>query len=217
MRSILRFETPPDKIFTAILEESIKLMIDRIKEIKSAKEDAKNELEYLLPSAGKVYGPATALKTLKRILACHKRPGLYRLNDYHYLLLYDTLQYFCEIHNDMVKEARSMFEKKRMSRVGAFCIERINFDDLIDIYFYDTDFLMDGDTLMTLGLERRKELGLNDETFGISQGLAPHPDELKINVQNNEKPLLIIKSRFWGPGSSVYPDLKINKEYEQPY
>jgi len=209
---MLRFQTPPDRIFTAILGKSMNLMIDQIKEIKSVKEDAGNELEYILPSAGKVFGPATAIKTLKRMLACHKRPGLYRLNDYHYLLLYDTLQHFCEIHNDMVKDARSISEKKRMSRVGAFYIERIDFDDLIDIYFYDIDFLMDGDTLMGLGLERREELGLNDETFGISQGLSPHPEELKIKVQNNERPVLIIQSRFWGPGSRVYPDLKVREE-----
>jgi hypothetical protein len=204
---MLRFETPPDKIFTAILEESMSLMIDRIREIKAAKEDAGNELEDLMPTAGKVFGPATALKTLKRMLACHKRPGLYRLNDYHYLLLYDTLQYFCEIHNDMVKVACSMSEKQRTSRVGAFYIERINFDDLIGIYFYDTDFLMEGDTVMGLGLERRKALGLHDETFGISQGMAPHPEELKLKMQDNEKPVLIIQSRYWGPSSRVYPDL----------
>lgn len=170
---MLRFETPPDRIFMAILEESISLMIDLIREIKAVKDLPGNELEYLLPTAGKVFGPLTAIKTLKRILACNKRPGLYRLNDYHYLLLYDTLQYFCEIHNDMVKEAHSGFEKQRMSKVGAFYIERIDFDALIDIYFYDIDFLMDGDTMIGLGLERRKELGLNDETFGISQGMAP--------------------------------------------
>ncbi len=214
---MLRFETPPDKIFMAIVEASIRLMIDQIKEIKSAKEDANNELEDLLPSAGKVFDPATALKTLKRILACHKRPGLYHLNDYHYLLLYDTLLYFCEIHNDMVKDTHSKFEKQRTSRVGAFHIERIDFDALIDIYSYDTDFLMDGDTLLGLGLESRKEMGLNEETFGISQGLAPHPDELKIKVQDDEKPVLVIQSGFWGPSSRVYPDLKLNKEYEQPY
>lgn len=209
---MLRFETPPDRIFMAILEESISLMIDLIREIKAVKDLPGNELEFLLPTAGKVFGPLTAIKTRKRILACNKRPGLYRLNDYHYLLLYDTLQYFCEIHNDMVKEAHSGFEKQRMSKVGAFYIERIDFDALIDIYFYDIDFLMDGDTMIGLGLERRKELGLNDETFGISQGMAPHPDELKIKRQDDEKPVLIIQSRYWGPGSRVYPDLNSREE-----
>ena len=214
---MLRFETPPDKIFMAILEAGILFMIDQIKGINRAKEDPENKLKDLLPSAGKVFGSDTALATLRRMLACHKRPGLYHLNDYHYLLLYDTLQYFCEVHNDMVREARSTFEKRRLSRVGAFHIERIDFDGLVDIYFYDTDFLMEGETLMALGLERRKELGLNDEAFGISQDLAPHPDELKLKMQDDQNPVLIIESGYWGPGSRVYPDMEINKEVEPPY
>ncbi len=211
---MLGFQTPPDKIFMAILNDSINLMIDQIKAIKFSRqsEDAeRREFESLLPVAGGVFKCKTALDTLKRILTCHKRPGLYRLNDYHYLLLYDTLQHFCEIHNDMVKEASGMHEKRRMSKVGAFYIERINFDDLIGIYFYDTDFLMDADIMIKLGIEKRKQMGLHDEIFGISQGLAPHPEELKIRVQNNEKPILRIQSRFWSPASRVYPDMELSE------
>ncbi len=41
--------------------------------------------------------------------------------------------------------------------------------------------------------------------------LSPHPEELKIKVQNNEKPVLIIQSGFWGSSSRVYPDLNLNE------
>jgi hypothetical protein len=194
----------------AILEECIELMIDQITETKSGGRDKEEEIyefESLLPVAGKVFNSETALKTLRRMLICHKRPGLYHLNDYHYLLLYDTLLNFCEIHNDMVKEASGKDEKKKVSKVGAFYIEKIDFDYLIDIYFYDTDFLFDADTVMELGLEKRKDLGIDDEIFSISQGLAPHPEELKIKVHKSEKPVLRIHSRFWSPSSGVYPDL----------
>lgn len=211
---MLRFQTPPDKIFMAILEDSIMLMIDQIKAIRLSGEDKdaeRCEFESLLPFAGRVFNHETALNILKRMITCHKRPGLYHLNDYHYLILYDTLQHFCEIHNDMVKEASVKHEKKRLSKVGAFYIERINFDDLIDIYFYDTDFLMDADTMMNLGAEKRRDLGIGDETFGISQGLSPHPEELKIKLQNNEKPILIIPSKFWSPASRVYPDMDLSE------
>ncbi len=126
-------------------------------------------------------------------------------------MLYDTLQYFCDIHNDMVEDAFGTHEKKKLSKIGSFYIEKINFDDLIDIYFYDTDFLIDADIMMNLGFEKRKEMGIHDETFGISQGLAPHPEELKIKVQKEEKPILRIQSRFWGPYSRVYPDLELSE------
>jgi hypothetical protein len=191
------------------------LMIDQVREVKMRgrdTEELKYEFEGLLPAASRVFNFETTLKTLKRILMCHKRPGLYRLNDYHYLLLYDTLEYFCHIHNDMVKESKGADEKKKMSKVGAFYIEKISFDDLIGVYFYDIDFLMDADTMIELGIERRKDLGIHDENFGISQGMAPHPEELKIRVQKNEKPSLRIQSRLWGPTSSVYPDLGLAEE-----
>ncbi|GBD97877.1 MAG TPA: hypothetical protein ENG83_00015 [Nitrospirae bacterium] len=212
---MLRFQTPPDKIFTAILEISINLIIDRIKEIKSAgqdKEEEENEFKSLLPFAGKVFNCETALKTLRRMLVCHRRPGLYSLNDYHYLMLYDILQYFCEIHNDMVRTAPNAREKKRASKAGAFYIEKINFADLIGIYFYDIDFLLDADTMINLGIEKRKELGIQDETFGISQGLSPHPEELRIRAHKNEKPILIMRSRYWSPDSMVYPDMEVAEE-----
>lgn len=161
-----------------------------------------------MANAGRVFNPETALKTLKRMLHCHKGPGLYNLNDYHYLLLYDSLEYFCNIHNDMVRTAPNAREKKKASRIAGVHIERIDFDDLIGIYFFDIDFLMDEDVVMNLRLEQRKGMGIHNEAFAISQGLAPHPEELKIREEKDEKPVLSIQSRFWGPSSRVYPDLE---------
>ncbi len=51
---MLRFQNPPDRIFSAMLEKSIELMIDQIKELKSSRPDkgeTGNELEYLMPFA----------------------------------------------------------------------------------------------------------------------------------------------------------------------
>jgi hypothetical protein len=208
---MLKFQTPPDKIFMAILTGSMEIMIDQIRELQAVhrkKEIGAGALESLMAHATRVFVPETALKTLKNMLHCHAGPGLYRLNDYHYLLLYDTLEYFCDIHNDMVLTAPNAREKKKASRIAGVHIERIDFDDLIDIYFFDTDFLIDEDVVMNLGLERRKGLGIHDETFGISQGLTPHPEELKIREEKDEKPVLNIQTRYWGPFSRVYPDLE---------
>jgi len=212
---MLRFQTSPDKIFMAILQDGITLMIDQLNTVKSSmnySEDRRSVLENLLPFADRVFNYETALKTLKRMLVCHRRPGLYYLNDYHYLLLYDTLQCLCEVHNVRVKEASSINEKKRASKVGGYYIEEINFDYLIDIYFYDIDFLINSETMRELGIEERKGLGINDETFGISQGLAPHPEELAVKIIKNEKPILMIQSGLWGPSSRVYPDIKLQDQ-----
>ncbi len=208
---MLRFQTAPDRIFMAIIQESLELMIDQIRTVKliGQNEEAREyELGSLLPNAGNVFNSSNSIKTVKRLLVCHKRPGLYNLNDYHYLLLYDTLLNFCEIHNEMVRVSVGADARRREAKVGAFNIEKIDFDVLIGVYFFNLDFLLDAETVIDLGFEKRKELGLQDETFSISQGLAPHPEELKVTVYRREKPLLVIQSHFWGRSSRVYPDLE---------
>ncbi len=50
----------------------------------------------------------------------------------------------------------------------------------MDLYFWNTDFLLEGPTLAGLGPDARKFMDVSDEAFGISQGLPPHPDELKL-------------------------------------
>ncbi len=50
----------------------------------------------------------------------------------------------------------------------------------MDLYFWDTDFLLEGPILAGLGPEGRQSADVSDEVFGIAQGLPPHPDELKL-------------------------------------
>lgn len=212
--NMLGFQNPPDKIFTEIIDESIKLMIDHIREIEDSGQDevkAEEAFQCLFPFACRVFNRETALHTLGRMLQYNKRPGLYRLNDYHYLLLYDTLQNLCDIHNDMVRDAPDRIEKKKASKIGSFYIEKINFDDLLSVYFFDLDFLIDAETMFELGSENRNHLGINNETFGISQEMAPHPEELIMTLQEKETPALASRQGFWCASSRVYPDVTLNK------
>ena len=202
---------PPDGIFTAMLEKSIEIIIDQLRELintRLEKGTRGNEFEYLMPNAGRVFTPEAALKTLREILICHKRENLYRLNNYHYLLLYDTLYNYCEIHNDLVRTAADGREKKEVSDLGGFYVERIDFDDLIAMFFFDTDFLMDAETVVKLGLDKRKMLGIHGETFGISQGLVPHPEELELKRDDFDEYAGEEHPEFWSESSNVYPDMK---------
>jgi len=206
---MLRFRNHPDRVFMAVLTESMEMMIIRIREILAVHRKAETDGEGLLslmPNASRVFAPEIALKTLKHVLHCHRGPGLYRLNDYHWLLLYDVLEYFCRVHNESVSTAPNDFEKERMSKTGGFHIEEIRCDGLIDIYFYNTDFLADEEAAADDPKEGVAS-DLHDEAFSISQGLAPHPDELKLKEIRQEVPELDIESRFWRTGSRVYPDL----------
>ncbi len=64
--------------------------------------------------------------------------------------------------------------------VGSYDIGEIEFDALVDSCFWGTDFLVEVSTAAALGPERRQQLDVSLEAFGISQQLAPHAEELKL-------------------------------------
>jgi hypothetical protein len=164
-----------------------------------------------LPNASKVFNPQTALNTLNEMLVCLEKPQLYQLNDYHYLLLYDTLSNLCDLHNDAVREAETKADRKQISQIGNYYIEKLLFDEMVDIYFYDIDFLINPDDTFQLGIEGRKSMDISEATFAISQGLAPHPEELELKVHEGELPIETDSSPYFGSKSKVYPDFNYKK------
>jgi hypothetical protein len=187
---MLRFQTHPDMVFMAIPQESMAMMIDQLREMEgdlSSAGDNLYGLENLLPNAGRVFNTVTAMNTFGQLLRCHREDMLFHMNNYHFLILYDTLQHYCEIRNDMVRTSDDLREKEKLTVIGGVHIEVINFDDLIAIYFFDIDFLLRTETVIGLGLDRRSLLGIHNETFGISQGLTPHPEELELKAGDHGK------------------------------
>lgn len=206
---MLRFQETPDKIFIEILKAGMEIVIDEITDLIGYSENpkvAKSELRTILPLAARVFSPVVALKTLRDMLEKLLRPQLYYLNDYHYLLIYDTLQLYSELHNDMVRTARSKNEKNAAAKIGPYHIEKIDFDWIEALYFYDTDFLFDPEIMLNLGEEERKGMSFNPETFAITQGLAPHPEELVLKEVTDETYEVPEISQHFGPDSRCYPD-----------
>jgi len=201
----LRFQSHPDKVFTAILKGSIELMIDEINDTVSfvKNNDEINEhLNSLLPNASKVFNPQTATSTLRKLQICLDKPELYKLNDYHYLLLYDTLSNLCDLHNNAVRACETQEDRKPLSQIGDYYIEELLFDEMVDIYFYDIDFLFDPEDMFQLGLEGRKQMAINEETFAVIQGLIPHPEELELKECEGERS---DSSPYFGSKSKVMP------------
>jgi hypothetical protein len=79
---------------------------------------------------------------------------------------------------------------------------------MIDIYF----FLFDPEDMFQLGLEGRKQMAINEETFAVIQGLIPHPEELELKEYKGEKAIEIDPSPYFGANSKVYPDFDYKKD-----
>lgn len=99
----------------------------------------------LYPVMVKVFTPSLARTTLLNLRKRLDRPEIYHLNDYHYLILYDVLDFYVDIHNDMVALSKSRKDRKEASFVDPFYIETIDMDDILDLYFFDIDFLTDAE------------------------------------------------------------------------
>jgi len=170
---MLRVAHPPDLAFTAILHDALEQTRDWITDVL---EDAGHEwwpAQYPLIAAR--FTPQLALKVINRLLVASRDTTVYELSEYHWLLLYESLNVYCNIHNDYIRE-----NPDGMLQVGPYLIGEIDFDALLDFYFEDLDILTEPDVLERLGPEGRREVGMREEIFGVAQGLPPHADEVQL-------------------------------------
>jgi hypothetical protein len=131
---MLYFARKPDLVFTAILHTALE------SEGESIKGSLNNDVdlwEACYPESSRYFTAATCLDVLTQLFCASRDPIVYCPTDYHWLLLYEVLQNFCVIHNDLAPAA-----PKGWRPVGQFKLNEIDFDALVDIYFWDTDFLI---------------------------------------------------------------------------
>jgi hypothetical protein len=171
--TMLRFQYRPDPIFIAILHDALEEMQEGLIHLNDD-DDAEGGWRAFYPLASKVFSLSLATETIARLLTASGDPTLYQIRDYHWLLIYDCLRTYCDVHNDFVDENGGPIQ------VGPYRIGEIDFDAILDLYFWDTDFLVGPAEVAALGPEGREMMGMSAEAFGIAQGLVPHAEELKI-------------------------------------
>jgi len=141
------------------------------------------------PLSAKCFTRELARATLLAMLEKLQCPEEYIPTDYHWLLLYECLQIQLSVLNDIalpclieqLQGAAHADDTPYLSFPGtsqgcAGC--HIDFDALVDRYFWDTDFLLDAEPFAQLDADSKKMLGFTEGLFGVVHGLLPHPDEL---------------------------------------
>ena len=109
--------------------------------------------------------------------------------DYHWLLVYECLKKHMALFNDapvpsVVTRLRALARDQDTvylhlpTRSKGTAGVWMDFDEFIDVYLWDTDFLMDVGLVDHLAPEAKQQLGLSTEVFGVTHALTPHPDEL---------------------------------------
>ena len=65
-------------------------------------------------------------------------------------------------------------------RKDKYGIEEIDFDEILDLYFWDLDFLTPASTLLDMTQQDRQAVGFSREAFGVIQRWKPHKEELAL-------------------------------------
>ena len=207
---MLRFQRPPDVVFQAILRDSLDYSIDFIKDLIDDNDydesRAREDMKGFYPAMVKVFPPSLARTTLLNLRRRLDMPEIYSLNNYHYLILYDVMDFYSDIRNDMVALSKSKKDRKEASFVDPFYIETIDMDGIVELFFFDIDFLTDAETMLNIPDWFRSTY--EPETFGLSQGMLPHAEELELKIDTNEDASLykVTRSEYFGQRSKVYPD-----------
>ena len=193
---MLRFATKPDHIFLIVLDQAIENVLGML-ELDDDPAEQQETFQGVMPRSAKLFDAAQATTQLAALKTASEASDLYQPTDYHWLLLYEALELY-----------GSEFNARPDGLLHAgYGIERLDFDALIDLFFWDTDFL--DEHLPLIPLEARQQLDISPETFGLTAGMKPHPDELRLKLCDAE----LVKT-FDGeqcvtflPGSKDYPSL----------
>jgi hypothetical protein len=181
---MLRFSAPLTAAATAIVVACLEIASDEIVDLYDSHEAWRDAY----PLSATCFTPELARETLVDLVAKLRLPEEYVPTEYHWLLMYECLQGQIEALNDallldLVEELTTLATTQdalylslptRAKGVAGFFID---FDALVDTYFWDTDFLLDAERFAQLDADAKANLGFSPSTFGVTQGLAPHPDE----------------------------------------
>ncbi len=200
--TVIYFQTKPDAVFEAILEEAL---LSEMTEVKILADDgAIDSWEGLYPESSSAFGPYTAIRLMAQLLAATRDASVYHLLDVHWSVLYECLQNFCATHNDLVED-----DPQGSRAIGAFRIGRVDGEAIVTIYFWDTDFLLRPMSIDRLTLEHDEfdEEPVDGGTQESSEdpvGDAVSPLEMVEDVDW----IVPEAGAFFRTGSIEYPDTK---------
>ena len=181
---MLRFSNPLTAAATEIFVYCLELSSDEVSDF-----DPPDAWRDVYPLSATCFTPELARATLVDLVAKLRLPEEYVPTEYHWLLMYECLKVQIEVLNDVplpplverlktlatAQDALYLTLPTRAKGIAGF---HIDFDALVDKYFWDTDFLMDAELFARLSPDAKASLGFSPSVFGVTQGLAPHPDEL---------------------------------------
>jgi hypothetical protein len=170
-------------------------------------DDATDEYyRVLYPALTRFFERRELVEVLDRLLRAQRHTTMYEISDYHWLVLYECLAVFCELHNDATLDDDA--------RVGPYIIDTIDFEAIVDRFFWDIDFQW-GSVLLEAEERAPGRVQATRQAWKIAAGLRPDPEDLRIAAiprsaeeiwpsDPDERP--VPQSGYVGPYPLVEPD-----------
>lgn len=169
---MLYFQTRPDRVFLAILQEALQYARDELDIAPTHEDDATDEYyRVLYPALPRFFERGELVEVLDRLLQAQRPPAVYEITDYHWLVLHECLEGFCDLHNDGALDDDG--------RVGPYVIDSIDFAALVDRFFWDIDFQW-GSVLLEVEERAPGRVQASRQAWKIAAGLRPDPEDLRI-------------------------------------
>jgi len=130
---MLHFKRPEDPVFTAILFKAFDEM-EQWYEDETDPSRWRWRVRY--PRIAAYVEPEMAMEWMWQLYDAAISPGLCELTEPQWLLVHDALQFYCALHNDHIKNAPN-----HTGSVKPYFIGEIDFEKLVEMYFFNTDFL----------------------------------------------------------------------------
>ena len=172
---MLYFRTQPDSVFIAFVKHALHWELHGIRHISSANDGDAWLVGY--PFLGAMFTPYSAVITLEELLVANETSTVYRLTDYHWLLVYECLKNYCVWHNDQVHDGTVPF-----TMLGGYRFGLVDFEAMTDRYFWDQEFM---ELLYANGAESDAclcEGNMDPSDLDLSYGLRPHPHKLRLTL-----------------------------------
>lgn len=196
---MLYFRNKPDSVFLAIFHQALESELQGIRGISSKKNFDDWEAGY--GNVCQHFTPYSALITIEHLLVSSRKDRVYRPGNYHWLLIYECLKNFCTLHDDLTSQ-----ERFNGVTIGEFRFHEIDFQGIVDLYFWDTDFLFLPEQ------ESMPQVCGNLPNFdtlcqvSLTTDLQPHPRHLQLVPVEEPMWGLPQPQEFYEKYSYCYPD-----------
>ena len=193
---MIYFQTKPDGVFEAILQEAL---ISESVEVKILADDGAIESwEGLYPESSRRFTPYLSVRMMHQMLAASRDAMVYRLSDDHWLVLYECIKNFCSTHNDLLED-----QGNGVRLIGNYKIGLVDDEAIVNIYFWDTDFLIQSRSDPWEFWHHRQ-----DDVIGQEDELRLEEADLPaLNVVEEVAWSIPEADEYFREGSTQYPDL----------